>query len=64
MPKYSELLRDDLIEFRELNGIDIEQVKIPTPPGPTEIIEQLREMLGEMVDWHLSSSSSPLGTVS
>lgn len=37
----------DVISY--IKGIDIEQVSIPTPPGPTEIIEQLREMLGEMI---------------
>ncbi len=37
----------DVISY--IKGIDIEQVKIQTPPGPTEIIEELREMLGEMI---------------
>ncbi|MCW6158269.1 MAG: DEAD/DEAH box helicase family protein, partial [Thermoplasmatales archaeon] len=37
----------DVVSY--IKGIDIEQVKISTPPGPTEIIEQLREMLGEMI---------------
>jgi Fanconi anemia group M protein len=37
----------DVISY--IKGIDIEQVKIKIPPGPTEIIEELREMLGEMI---------------
>lgn len=37
----------DVISY--IKGIDIEQVKIKTPPGPTEIIEELRGMLGEMI---------------
>lgn len=37
----------DVVSY--IKGIDIEQVKIPTPPGPTEIIEELREMLNDMI---------------
>ncbi|MEM0133923.1 MAG: helicase-related protein [Thermoplasmatales archaeon] len=32
-----------------IKGIDIEQVKIPVPPGVAEIIENLNEMLSEMI---------------
>ena len=37
----------DVISY--IKGIDVEQVKIPTPPGVVEIIEILKEMLEEMI---------------
>ena len=33
-----------------IKGIDTEQVKILTPPGPTEIIEGIKDMLLEMIN--------------
>ncbi|MDA8054980.1 MAG: helicase-related protein [Thermoplasmatales archaeon] len=38
----------DVVEY--IKGIDVEQVKITAPPGVIEIIEQLKEMLGEMIN--------------